>query len=70
MLARKERYAYDPWGLRKNPTNWSQLDSRPSFLFSRGYTLHEHLDGYGLINMNGRVYDPPHGAVFESGLHF
>jgi RHS repeat-associated protein len=54
----KERYAYDPWGLRKNPANWSQPDSRKSFLFSRGYTLHEHLDDYGLINMNGRVYDP------------
>lgn len=54
----KERYAYDPWGLRKNPADWSQLDNRKSFLFSRGYTLHEHLDDYGLINMNGRVYDP------------
>ena len=54
----KERYAYDPWGLRKNPTNWSVSDTRTSFLFSRGYTLHEHLDDFGLINMNGRVYDP------------
>ena len=24
----------------------------------RGYTLHEHYDDFGLINMNGRVYDP------------
>lgn len=54
----KERYAYDPWGFRKNPTNWSVTDTRTSFLFSRGYTLHEHLDDFGLINMNGRVYDP------------
>ena len=54
----KERYAYDPWGLRKNPTNWSVTDTRTSFLFSRGYTMHEHLDDFGLINMNGRMYDP------------
>jgi RHS repeat-associated protein len=27
-------------------------------LFTRGYTGHEHLDDFGLINMNGRVYDP------------
>jgi RHS repeat-associated protein len=54
----KERYAYDPWGFRKNPTNWSVTDTRTSFLFSRGYTLHEHLDDFGLINMNGRMYDP------------
>ncbi|NOX47601.1 MAG: RHS repeat-associated core domain-containing protein, partial [Chlorobi bacterium] len=24
----------------------------------RGYTGHEHLDAFGLINMNGRMYDP------------
>lgn len=24
----------------------------------RGFTGHEHLDGVGLIHMNGRVYDP------------
>jgi len=23
-----------------------------------GYTLHEHYNDFGLINMNGRVYDP------------
>lgn len=54
----KERYAYDPWGFRKDPTNWSLTDTRTSFLFSRGYTMHEHLDDFGLINMNGRMYDP------------
>jgi len=24
----------------------------------RGFTGHEHLYNFGLINMNGRVYDP------------
>ncbi|TAF72005.1 MAG: RHS repeat-associated core domain-containing protein [Bacteroidetes bacterium] len=27
-------------------------------LGARGFTFHEHLDQYGLINMNGRLYDP------------
>lgn len=54
----KEKLAYGPWGLRRSPSNWTQTDIRTSFLFSRGYTMHEHLDGFGLINMNGRVYDP------------
>jgi len=26
--------------------------------FARGFTGHEHLDAFGLINMNGRLYDP------------
>ncbi|RLD69094.1 MAG: hypothetical protein DRI87_09925, partial [Bacteroidetes bacterium] len=28
------------------------------YLFDRGFTGHEHLDNFDLINMNGRVYDP------------
>mgnify|MGYP003166176319 FL=1 len=54
----KERYAYDPWGNRRNPVLWKDPDTRTKFIVDRGYTLHEHLDGLGLINMNGRVYDP------------
>ncbi|MDD2799355.1 MAG: lamin tail domain-containing protein [Bacteroidales bacterium] len=53
-----EKYAYDPWGARRNPTDWSQKDNRTSWLTNRGYTGHEHLDAFGIINMNGRVYDP------------
>ena len=54
----KERYAYDPWGNRRNPASWKDTETRTKFIVDRGYTLHEHLDGLGLINMNGRVYDP------------
>jgi len=53
-----ERYAYDPWGMRRNPNDWTQKDTRTSFLLNRGFTMHEHLDAFGVINMNGRVYDP------------
>ena len=53
-----ERYAYDPWGRRVKPYNWSEADTRTDLLNNRGFTGHEHIDGMSLINMNGRVYDP------------
>ncbi len=53
-----EKLNFDPWGQRRNPTDWSYTNVPTSFLFDRGYTGHEHLDKFGLINMNGRVYDP------------
>ena len=53
-----QKYAYDPWGARRNPDDWTQKDSRTSWITNRGYTGHEHLDAFGVIDMNGRVYDP------------
>ncbi len=53
-----EKYLYDPWGRRRNPETWS-YDSIPTpALIDRGFTGQEHLDEFGLINMNGRMYDP------------
>ncbi len=52
-------YAFDPWGRRRDPDTWVPYASTPSdLLFDRGFTGHEHLDAFALINMNGRVYDP------------
>ncbi|MGQ1889969.1 RHS repeat-associated core domain-containing protein [Thermophagus sp. OGC60D27] len=54
-----ERQAFDPWGNRRDPDDWTSLITTPvSHITGRGYTLHEHLDDFVLINMNGRVYDP------------
>jgi RHS repeat-associated protein len=61
----EQRYAYDPWGVRRNPDNWTQRDTRASWIVNRGYTGHEHLDAFGIINMNGRVYDPATGTFFS-----
>ena len=48
-------------GRRRNPEDWSypesSLDDAPAWLI-RGYTGHEHLDEFNLINMNARMYDP------------
>jgi RHS repeat-associated protein len=52
-----ETLSIDPWGRRRNADDWTDYNVT-STLFDRGYTGHEHLDQFGLINMNGRVYDP------------
>jgi RHS repeat-associated protein len=59
------RFAYDPWGKRRNPANWTQDDTRTNWIVSRGYTMHEHLDIFSIINMNGRVYDPLTAMFFS-----
>jgi len=53
-----EHYSFDPWGRRRNASDWTYTNVPAVFKFSRGYTGHEMLDAFGLINMNGRVYDP------------
>ena len=52
-----ESLSYDPWGRRRKPDNWNDYNVS-STMFDRGFTGHEHLPQFGLINMNGRVYDP------------
>ncbi|MBU2554266.1 MAG: hypothetical protein KKF98_07370 [Bacteroidetes bacterium] len=60
-----EKLSYDPWGRRRNPTNWTFTNVPEIYLFDRGYTGHEHLDQFGLINMNGRMYDPMLGRFLS-----
>jgi len=60
-----QRFAYDPWGARRDPNDWTVKDSRTSFIINRGYTGHEHLSVFGLINMNARLYDPALGRFLS-----
>ncbi|XZF13753.1 SpvB/TcaC N-terminal domain-containing protein [Chitinophagaceae bacterium MMS25-I14] len=55
---------FDAWGRFRNPTNWTynSIPSNPSWL-SRGFTGHEHMPQFGLINMNARMYDPLLGRM-------
>jgi RHS repeat-associated protein len=53
-----EKYSFDPWGRRRNAQDWSFSNVPENFIFDCGYTGHQHLHEFGLINMNGRVYDP------------
>ena len=50
---------FDAWGNRRDPNTWRAFaNTPPTPLFDRGFTGHEHLYGFQLINMNGRMYDP------------
>ncbi len=64
----KNRYSYDAWGRPRDPNTWAlkQIGITNALAnlngmqprFDRGYTGHELMAGFGLINMNGRLYDP------------
>ncbi|MBW8331046.1 MAG: RHS repeat-associated core domain-containing protein [Prolixibacteraceae bacterium] len=46
-------------GRRRNPVNWGyNLSGQPELFADRGFTGHEHLKWFNLVNMNGRLYDP------------
>ena len=53
-------YNFDAWGRRRSADDWSYtLDGNDLALFAdRGFTGHEHLKWFNLVNMNGRMYDP------------
>ena len=48
---------YDPWG--------NMTVTKNDIGFIRGYTGHEMLPEFGLINMNGRMYDPQLGRFLS-----
>lgn len=61
--------SFDAWGRRRDAASWVPLSpvaatGLPLWIY-RGYTGHEHLDQFGLINMNGRMYDPVLGRMLS-----
>lgn len=58
--------SFDAWGRNRKPDDWSysNIPSVPVWLY-RGYTGHEHLPEFNLINMNGRLYDPINGTMLS-----
>ena len=70
-----QRMSFDPFGLRRSPTDWKAVlsQSQVNSLYginnattTRGFTGHEQLDEVGLIHMNGRVYDPKLGRFLQA----
>lgn len=57
---------FDAWGRSRHATTWSYtgIPVSPAWLY-RGYTGHEHLPQFGIINMNGRLYDPIVGRMLS-----
>ncbi len=67
-----EERSYDAWGRPRDVMSFmpQQPNVPPGWMFDRGYTGHEHiwLKGqfdFGIINMNGRLYDPVTGRMFS-----
>ncbi|MBI4649586.1 MAG: RHS repeat-associated core domain-containing protein [Bacteroidia bacterium] len=60
-----EELSYDAYGNRRNPADGSFTNVPLSNIIARGFTGHEHIDEFGLINMNGRVYDPVLGRFLS-----
>ena len=54
----KEKRHFDAWGNIVKLTDGANNTLEKLTFLDRGYTGHEHLQGVGLIHMNGRLYDP------------
>jgi RHS repeat-associated protein len=67
---RAQKFSYDPWGGRRNPTNWLAADTSTTSSLTgvtdMGFTGHETLDELGLVHMNGRIYDPLLGRFLSA----
>lgn len=57
---------FDAWGRNRNPNDWTynNVPARPDWLY-RGFTGHELVNEFALINMNGRMYDPATGRMLS-----
>jgi RHS repeat-associated protein len=66
---KQERLAYDIWGNRTKYDDWTQREyfdyGDIKHIFRRGFTQHEHLGSFGIINMNGRLFDPNTASFFS-----
>lgn len=57
---------YDAWGARRNPDGrYADPKSFQRQVGHREFTGHEAIPGVGLVNMNGRVYDPVLGRFLS-----
>jgi RHS repeat-associated protein len=57
-------YSYLPQHTTTTDNGISASGNLPAWLY-RGYTGHEHLDEFALINMNARLYDPVLGMMLS-----
>nr|WP_281375573.1 RHS repeat-associated core domain-containing protein [Haloferula luteola] len=67
-----ERQSFDAWGERRHGATWQDLrttwngsQSTSAADVNRGFTGHEMLDDFGLVHMNGRIYDPELGRFLS-----
>ncbi len=66
-----EEKNFDAWGRQRVPSTWLLNGVGyfpPTYAsndWNRGYTGHEMIPEFGIINMNGRLYDPLMGRMFS-----
>lgn len=62
-----QELSYDAWGKRRNPIDWEYYNSisAANSWTPWGFTGHEHMDMFDIINMNGRMYDPELGRFLS-----
>jgi len=60
-----EETNYDPWGRTRDPNTWQYDNTAGLDIIYHGFTGHEHLPEFALINMNGRMYDPVLGRMLS-----
>ena len=57
--------SYDAWGRQRNAQDWTYNNVVSSTITDRGFTFHENMTAFNLINMNGRAYDPMIGQFLS-----
>ncbi|VAW42469.1 hypothetical protein MNBD_GAMMA01-701 [hydrothermal vent metagenome] len=63
--------SFSAWGERRLPNNWDDFTIPTvrdylSDYTTRGFTGHEMVDAFGIINMGGRIYDAALGRVLQA----
>jgi RHS repeat-associated protein len=59
-------FGYDPWGARRNPDGTAANPASFDLPFGhREFTAQEQVPNVGLVNMNGRLYDPSLGRFLS-----
>lgn len=64
----EQELSYDAWGRKRSPYNWqvyTLCEADSGLVLGRGFCGHEHLQQFGLINMNARLYDPVVGRFLS-----
>lgn len=57
---------FDAWGRSRDPNLYTyNIQGQNPWWLDRGFTGHEHLKEFGLVNMNARLYEPIVGRVLS-----
>ena len=62
-----EELSYDAWGRRRKADTWDYftLSNDSISEHDAGFTGHDHIDMFDLVNMDGRMYDPLTGRFMS-----